>query len=100
MGGTEPPDQLADHFHASFLSSIPVDQIKPAFHDIHERFGASQGVEAEPGDNPRRATLKFKFAGDKSCRCDIEIDGSVPPKIVYMLWSRWDYIKALMHEPK
>jgi CubicO group peptidase (beta-lactamase class C family) len=83
----EPPDSLAELFHPSFLASIPLDQVRPIFAQLHEQFGPCEGVEVEAGDNPRRGKVRFRFAGGKTRQCEIEIDSATPPRIIYAFFT-------------
>src|SRR5262245_61094939 len=77
----KPPDSMAALFAPHFLAEIPLERVKPLFAGAFEQFGACQGVELKAGDNPRRATLLFKF-GKKSqelVRCDLGMDAGNPP---------------------
>jgi D-alanyl-D-alanine-carboxypeptidase/D-alanyl-D-alanine-endopeptidase len=82
----EPPDTLAELFHPSFLASIPLEEVRPIFTQMYEQFGPCEGVDVEPGDNPRRGTVRFRFAGGKTRRCEIEIDSAAKARIVYVLF--------------
>ncbi len=53
---------------------------------LYDECGACEGIEVEAGDNPRRGTIRFLFAGGKVKKCEIEIDGAAKAKIIYALF--------------
>jgi CubicO group peptidase (beta-lactamase class C family) len=80
-----PTDSLAELFDPAFLAAIPFAQIKPLFEELHQRLGPCQDVEVTPGATPRHGNLVFHFANGKTSRCEVEIDGSDPPRLTYLL---------------
>ena len=83
---TAPPtDSLADLFDPVFLTAIPVTQVRPLFEQLYNQLGACQGVEVTPGEKPRCGNVVFRFANGKTSRCELEIDGSDPPRLICLL---------------
>jgi CubicO group peptidase (beta-lactamase class C family) len=80
-----PTDSLAELFDPTFLAAIPFTQIKPLFERLYEQLGACQGMEVTAGATPRRGDVVFRFADGKTSRCEIEINGSDPPRLIYLL---------------
>jgi serine-type D-Ala-D-Ala carboxypeptidase/endopeptidase len=80
-----PTDALAELFDPAFLSAVPLTQVKPLFERLHQQMGACQGVEVTPGAKPRRGEVVFRFAKGKTSRCELEINGSDPPRLIYLL---------------
>jgi hypothetical protein len=67
------------------LAAIPFTQVKPLFEQLHQRLGPCQDVEVTAGATPRRGKVVFHFANGKTSRCQLEIDGSNPPRLIYLL---------------
>jgi hypothetical protein len=83
---TAPPtDSLADLFDPVFLTAIPFTQVRPLFEQLYNQLGACQGVEVTPGEKPRCGNVVFRFANGKTSRCELEIDGSDPPRLICLL---------------
>jgi CubicO group peptidase (beta-lactamase class C family) len=80
-----PTDSLAELFDPTFLAAIPFTQVKPLFEELHKQLGACQGVEVTASEKPRRGNVVFRFANDKTSRCELEINGSNPPRLIYLL---------------
>jgi CubicO group peptidase (beta-lactamase class C family) len=77
-------DSLAELFDPAFLAAVPFTRVKPLFEQLHKQLGACQGVEVTAGATPRRGNVVFRFANGKTSRCEIEIDGTDPPRLVYL----------------
>lgn len=80
-----PTDSLAELFDPAFLAAIPFTQIRPIFEQLHRQLGACQGVEVTAGQTPRRGNVLFRFAKGKTRRCELEINGGIPPRLIYLL---------------
>jgi hypothetical protein len=80
-----PTDSLAELFDPAFLAAIPLTQVKPLFERLHKQLGACQGVTVTPGEKPRRGNVVFHFANGKTGCCELEIDASNPPRLIYLL---------------
>jgi CubicO group peptidase (beta-lactamase class C family) len=79
-----PADSLAELFNPAFLAAIPFTRVKPLFVQIRQRLGPCQGVEVTPTEARRRGNVVFHFANGKTSRCELEIDGANPPRLIYL----------------
>jgi CubicO group peptidase (beta-lactamase class C family) len=79
-----PTDALAELFNPAFLAAIPFTRIKPLFEQLYERLGPCQGVAVSAVEAPRRGNVVFRFANSRTSRCELEIDGTNPPRLVYL----------------
>lgn len=82
----DPEAGLAALFHETFLAEIPFEQVKRLFQSYFEKHGACKGVEVSRGADPFHATVRFAFAAGRKVECDLAIDGSDKPRIVYLLF--------------
>jgi hypothetical protein len=82
-----PPDSLAGLFHEAFLAEVPLAKLKVLFSRLRTSGGGPcSGVEVRGGDNPRAATLLFRFPGGKLLRAEISVDSSRGGKIAYLMF--------------
>jgi CubicO group peptidase (beta-lactamase class C family) len=79
-----PTDALAELFNPAFLVAIPFTQVKPLFEQLHQQQGPCQGVEVTAAKAPRRGHVVFRFANGRTSRCELEIDGTNPSRLIYL----------------
>jgi CubicO group peptidase (beta-lactamase class C family) len=80
-----PTDSLAELFDPAFLTAIPFPQVKPLFEQLYQQMGPCLDVEVTAGETSRRGNVVFHFANGKTSRCELEINGSNPPRLIYLL---------------
>jgi len=80
-----PGTSLAGLFHRNFLEKIPIDQIEPVFLGLYGKGGACEGIESiRPTDRENGARIVYRMERGDPVVCELQIQRSDPPKILYL----------------